>query len=206
MQTMNVNTDTDNKDLCPTLSQTTIVVTALQAIGDSRINAVFSDVAAVYDRANDFARPGMQKNRRQGCDAQGIQGIDAMVDTQPLFSRRTRGTDTMKTHRTRITRFAAIVIFLLPNAVLALDAAELYVERTCIACHGAEGRVPVMSEYPRIAGQGKDYLLAQMKDIKSGVRKNAHSLAMKNVMHLMNDGEMQAMAEWLAGLPEKQQR
>ncbi|MEA3290899.1 MAG: cytochrome c, partial [Pseudomonadota bacterium] len=69
-------------------------------------------------------------------------------------------------------------------------------------CHGAEGKVPVMTEYPKIAGQSKEYILAQMKDIQSGARTNAHAVAMKNVMHLISEEEMAVVAEWLAGLPE----
>ncbi len=101
-----------------------------------------------------------------------------------------------------ITAIGVITVLLLANQVQALDGAGLYTERTCIACHGAEGKVPVMSEYPKIAGQNAPYMLAQMKDIKSGARSNSHTVAMKNVMHLISDEEMAAVAEWLAGLPE----
>ena len=101
-----------------------------------------------------------------------------------------------------ITTIGAITVLLLAYQVQALDGAGLYTERTCIACHGAEGKVPVMSEYPKIAGQNAPYMLAQMKDIKSGARSNSHTIAMKNVMHLISDEEMAAVAEWLAGLPE----
>lgn len=101
-----------------------------------------------------------------------------------------------------ITAISVIAASLLTSQAQALDGAGLYRERTCIACHGAEGRVPVMTEYPKIAGQNAPYLLAQMKDIKNGVRDNAHAVAMKNVMHLISDEEMATVAEWLAGLPE----
>jgi len=96
--------------------------------------------------------------------------------------------------------FASI---LLPNLAMAMDAPTLYKERTCIACHGADGKATVMDEYPKLAGQSELYLLAQMKDIKNGARNNAHSVAMKNVMHMISDQEMAAIATWLAGLPEK---
>ncbi len=101
-----------------------------------------------------------------------------------------------------ITAIGVITVLLLANQVQALDGAGLYTERTCIACHGADGKVRVMSEYPKIAGQNAPYMLAQMKDIKSGARSNSHTVAMKNVMHLISDEEMAAVAEWLAGLPE----
>ncbi|MES9939468.1 MAG: c-type cytochrome [Candidatus Thiodiazotropha sp. 6PLUC2] len=96
----------------------------------------------------------------------------------------------------------SILFSMLPVRVEALDAAALYHERTCIACHGAYGKQPVMDEYPKLAGQAEAYLLAQMKDIKSGSRSNAHSVAMKNVMHLISDEEIAVLSKWLASLPE----
>ena len=108
----------------------------------------------------------------------------------------------MTTNKKLITATGVIAISLLSHSAQALDAAELFKERTCIACHGAEGRAAVMDEYPKLAGQSGQYLLAQMTDIKSGKRTNAHSVAMKNVMHLISDDEMAAIATWLASLPE----
>jgi len=39
-----------------------------------------------------------------------------------------------------------------------------------------------------------------MKDIKSGARSNGNTAAMKGVMHLVNDAEMQVLSDWLATL------
>ena len=78
------------------------------------------------------------------------------------------------------------------------DGADLYVEKNCIACHGANGNKPVMNAYPRIGGQSEMYLLAQMKDIKTGARNNSHTLAMKNVMGNISDSEMATIAGWLS--------
>ncbi len=108
----------------------------------------------------------------------------------------------MTNYKTLILTLGAIAASMLTHSAQALDAAELFRERTCIACHGAEGRVPVMAEYPKIAGQNAMYMLTQMKDIKSGARNNTHAVAMKNVMHLIDDDEMAVVAEWLASLPE----
>ena len=69
---------------------------------------------------------------------------------------------------------------------------------TCTACHGPEGKAPVMTEYPLLAGQNADYLLNQMQDIKNGARGNSHTAPMKNVMHLISDEEMAIIANWLA--------
>ncbi|MCG7869929.1 MAG: c-type cytochrome [Candidatus Thiodiazotropha taylori] len=95
-----------------------------------------------------------------------------------------------------------VALLMISVSVLAMDPATLYHERTCIACHGAEGKQPVMEEYPKLAGQAEAYLLTQMKDIKNGYRTNAHSVAMQNVMHLVSDEEIAVLAKWLSSLPE----
>ncbi|GAB4346454.1 MAG: cytochrome c [Gammaproteobacteria bacterium] len=80
------------------------------------------------------------------------------------------------------------------------DGAALYKTKTCIACHGAEGKAPILPTYPKLAGQNEQYLLNQMKDIKSGARNNGQTAAMKGVMHLVSDAEMAEIAKWLSGL------
>jgi len=57
-----------------------------------------------------------------------------------------------------------------------------------------------MPNYPKVAGQNAAYAEQQMKDIKSGARNNAQTAAMKGVMHLVNDAEMKAIAEYLSKL------
>jgi len=81
-----------------------------------------------------------------------------------------------------------------------LDGAELYKQRTCIACHGPDAQSPILPEYPKLAGQSEAYALAQMKDIKSGARANGNTAAMKGVMHLVTEQEMEAIARWLSAL------
>jgi len=43
---------------------------------------------------------------------------------------------------------------------------------TCAGCHGADGN-SVNPEWPKLAGQGDNYLDKQMQDFKSGARTNA---------------------------------
>jgi nitrous-oxide reductase len=81
------------------------------------------------------------------------------------------------------------------------DGATLYKSKGCIACHGNDGKMPIMPIYPKIAGQNKDYALAQMKDIKGGARKNGNSLAMKGIMGQVSEAEMETIATWLTTLP-----
>ncbi len=85
-------------------------------------------------------------------------------------------------------------------AIAAPDGAKLFAEKTCNACHGAKADKPLMPNYPKLAGQNADYALQQMQDIKSGARNNGQTAAMKGVMHLVNDEEMKAIAEYLSKL------
>lgn len=83
---------------------------------------------------------------------------------------------------------------------LALDGAALYMEKTCVACHGKGAAKPLQPNYPKLAGQNAAYAEAQMKDIKSGARNNGQTAAMKGVMHLVNDEEIKAIADYLSKL------
>jgi cytochrome c len=80
------------------------------------------------------------------------------------------------------------------------DGAKLYAEKTCIACHGPDAKTPILPEYPKLAGQNAPYLLRQMTDIKSGARNNGSTAAMAGIMHLVNEQEMQALADYISKL------
>ena len=92
-----------------------------------------------------------------------------------------------------------VLSFGLSQPLLAeADGAALYQSKTCWACHGKDAKSPLLPVYPILAGQNADYTFNQMKDIKSGVRSNGQSVAMKGVMGLVNEDEMKAIAKWLA--------
>lgn len=95
--------------------------------------------------------------------------------------------------------FAAALVALTSNAAMA-DGATLYAEKTCIACHGKEGKKPLTAAYPKIAGQNAAYIEQQMLDIQSGARANGSSAAMKGVMHLVSAAEIKELAQYLSKL------
>ena len=98
-------------------------------------------------------------------------------------------------------RFLIALLATLPASnAIALDGADLYAKKTCFACHGKDANTPILPIYPKIAGQNRDYLAAQMRDIKSGDRANGQSAAMKGVMHLVSDEEIDAIADYLSTL------
>ena len=99
-----------------------------------------------------------------------------------------------------VLTLGTLILMLSPVMTHAADGAELYKTKTCTACHGKDGKTPLMPNYPKIAGQNAAYALQQMKDIKSGARNNGQTAAMKGVMHLVSDEEMQALADYVASL------
>lgn len=102
----------------------------------------------------------------------------------------------------KLMLLAAVVAVngLVAGTAVAADGAALYKSKTCIACHGADGKAPILPTYPRLAGQNEGYALNQMKDIKSGARNNGQTAAMKGVMHLVSDEEMAAIAKYLSSI------
>ena len=83
-------------------------------------------------------------------------------------------------------------------ANVAADGGALYQAKLCHTCHGPDGNTPIMPVYPKIAGQNKEYLVQQMKDIRDGARSNGLSAAMKPMVANVSDEEMEEIAAWLA--------
>jgi cytochrome c553 len=67
----------------------------------------------------------------------------------------------------------------------------------CSGCHSPNG-AGVPSQYPRLSGQHADYIAAQMVAFRDGVRKN--SAQMTGVAAKMNDREIRAVSDYIAGL------
>jgi cytochrome c553 len=67
----------------------------------------------------------------------------------------------------------------------------------CSGCHSPTG-AGIPAQYPRLAGQHSDYTEAQLVAFRGGVRKN--SAPMTGVAAKMNDQEIKAVADYIAGL------
>lgn len=93
---------------------------------------------------------------------------------------------------------ALALVGLASGNAMAADGKALYTAKMCQTCHGAEGKAPIMPLYPKLAGQNKEYALAQMKDIKSGKRANGMSSAMKAMVANVSDAELEAIADYLS--------
>jgi cytochrome c553 len=67
----------------------------------------------------------------------------------------------------------------------------------CAGCHSPNG-AGVPAQYPRLSGQHADYTTAQLTAFRDGGRKN--SLQMTQVAAKLNDREIRAVADYIAGL------
>ena len=67
----------------------------------------------------------------------------------------------------------------------------------CAGCHSPSG-AGIPAQYPRLAGQHADYTEAQLTAFRSGARGNSAQMAA--IAAKMNDREIKAVADYLAGL------
>lgn len=67
----------------------------------------------------------------------------------------------------------------------------------CAGCHSPNG-AGLPSQYPRLGGQHADYAATQLVTFRDGVRKNSPQMA--QVAAKMNDREIKAVADYVAGL------
>ncbi len=67
----------------------------------------------------------------------------------------------------------------------------------CAGCHNPNG-AGIPAQYPRIASQHGDYLEAQLNSFRSGARSN--SAQMTAIAAKLNDKEIKAVADYIAGL------
>lgn len=67
----------------------------------------------------------------------------------------------------------------------------------CAGCHSPNG-AGIPAQYPRLSGQHADYTSAQLLSFRDGLRKN--SVQMSQVAAKMNDREIKAVSDYVAGL------
>ena len=69
----------------------------------------------------------------------------------------------------------------------------------CGGCHGPAG-AGIPAQFPRLAGQYSEYIVAQLTAFREGKRTNDMNGVMRGVAAHMNDGQIRAVAEYAAGL------
>lgn len=91
-----------------------------------------------------------------------------------------------------------IVAAMLATGVFSANAADVAAGKAksamCAACHGADGmsKVPI---YPNLAGQKEAYLVKQMKDFRSGARKDP---VMGPMSKALSDADIANLAAYYA--------
>ena len=67
----------------------------------------------------------------------------------------------------------------------------------CAGCHSPNG-AGIPAQYPRLSGQHADYTAGQLVAFRDGARKNSAQMA--QIAAKMNDREIRAVADYIAGL------
>jgi len=85
----------------------------------------------------------------------------------------------------------------------AVDGAQLAKQGmgsvpACSSCHGAQGEGMAAANFPRLAGQGEQYLRDQLEALANGMRP---SPVMGPVAKGLSDAQRDAVAKYYAGLP-----
>lgn len=91
----------------------------------------------------------------------------------------------------KIVAFVVVFLSLICQAQEGKKLAE-----TCVACHGVNGK-SMNSFWPNLAGQKKDYLIKQLHDFKSGVRKN---VLMEPMVKMLSDKDIETLATYFSGM------
>ncbi|MEO7064508.1 MAG: cytochrome c [Dokdonella sp.] len=68
----------------------------------------------------------------------------------------------------------------------------------CQACHGADGNAGTDPQYPRLAGQYRDYMARALHEYKSGDRKNP---IMAGFAATLSDEDIDNVTAYFASLP-----
>ncbi|WGY71357.1 c-type cytochrome [Burkholderia cepacia] len=89
-----------------------------------------------------------------------------------------------------------------PDARLRTKGEQLVTGGACAACHGA--RLTGQAQFPRLAGQGYDYLLAQLDAFANGSRSEATG-TMQRVARGMSVADRAAVATYLASASPRKQ-
>lgn len=93
------------------------------------------------------------------------------------------------------------------NADLAKKGEKIFTEGNpqagvygCINCHGerGKGKAANITQFPRIGGQHRDYIIKQLSDLRAGNRKNDPGGMMADIAKKLSEDELKAVAEYLS--------
>jgi cytochrome c553 len=116
---------------------------------------------------------------------------------RPIFQALGRTSDyPMKIAFQNVLATAAVLLLILPVIASAKGnpAAGQEKSTTCLACHGDIG-IPVDPNYPKLAGQHKDYIIKALSDYRSRKRTNP---IMANFAAQLSNQDIEDLAAWFS--------
>jgi cytochrome c553 len=97
--------------------------------------------------------------------------------------------------------FAPLAIALSLASTSAFAAGDADAGKTkaapCTACHGPDGNAGIDPQYPRLAGQYRDYLAKALHEYKAGERKNP---IMAGFAATLSDADIEDLASYFSSL------
>ncbi|MGB1310439.1 MAG: c-type cytochrome [Leucothrix sp.] len=104
----------------------------------------------------------------------------------------------MKLQTTGIVLAGLLLSSMITPVLAEDDGKALYASKLCMTCHGDEGKKPIIPSYPKLNGQNKEYLVAQIQMIKDGTRGGGGTAAMKAMVTSLTDAEIEAISDYLS--------
>ena len=85
-----------------------------------------------------------------------------------------------------------VALIMIGSASITLAADAKNLSSSCVSCHGASG-ISSNPLYPNLAGQKSAYLLKQMRDFKTGQRKDP---IMNAMVQALSEPDLEALADY----------
>jgi len=103
-----------------------------------------------------------------------------------------------KLMRTLLPALALVMLVAAP--AMAEDGMRIFNRKGCTTCHGSDAKNTRGAAYPKLAGQHKDYIVAQLKEFKAKKRISVRSKEMIPFANSLTEEQMNAVGEYLSSL------
>lgn len=133
--------------------------------------------------------------RVSGPDARGYPRTQGMKDIMHLVSKEER--EAIAKYLAALPAPKPAALDPAPTPERLAEGKAAYTKGGCQTCHGADGLKP-LPLHPNLGGMKRDYLVAQMKDMREGVRVNGKSKTMLPFAKKLDDAGVELIADYLS--------
>ena len=147
------------------------------------------DTAYLLKQLNDYAKPADDKTARVNAVMAGMVAAISVEDRLHVAAHYARQPHAPGTARNRDTLELGQRIYRAGIPARGVPA--------CSGCHAPNG-IGIPAEYPRLGGQHAEYTEGQLRAFRDGTRRN--NVAMAHIAARLSEAEMQAVADFVAGL------